>query len=84
MMLTKADGLSSGLRSSEVDQMNNTYTRKDEGKLLLKACPRCSGDYRLDRDHQGWYVMCFACGHVSYPGYEVETTALPDRPRRSA
>ena len=84
MMFAKADGLLSGLRIPGFDQMNNTYTRKDEGKFLLKACPRCSGDCRLDRDHQGWYVMCFACGHVSYPGLEVATTAVPDRRRRSA
>ena len=64
--------------------MNKTYTKQDEGKLLPKACPRCSGDCRLDRDHQGWYVMCFACGHVSYPGVQAEATPLPDRPRRTA
>ena len=35
--------------------------------LMFKSCPRCLGDRSLERDLYGWYVVCLACGHVSYP-----------------
>ena len=36
--------------------------------MMLKACKRCSGDLRLDKDHEiGLYAECLQCGHVTYP-----------------
>ena len=41
--------------------------RSQEGKFLLKSCPRCQGARRIDRDPFGWYLMCFTCGYTTYP-----------------
>ena len=30
--------------------------------LYTKACPRCSGDIKLDRDNYGVYAKCLQCG----------------------
>lgn len=30
--------------------------------LYTKACPRCSGDIKLDRDNFGVYAKCLQCG----------------------
>lgn len=30
--------------------------------LYTKACPRCSGDVKLDRDNYGIYAKCLQCG----------------------
>lgn len=30
--------------------------------LYSKACPRCSGDIKLDRDNFGVYAKCLQCG----------------------
>ncbi len=30
--------------------------------LYNKACPRCSGDVKLDRDNYGVYAKCLQCG----------------------
>jgi hypothetical protein len=30
----------------------------------LKACPRCAGDLREEKDIYGPYVGCIQCGHV--------------------
>ncbi len=30
--------------------------------LYTKACPRCSGDVKLDRDNYGVYAKCLQCG----------------------
>ena len=30
--------------------------------LYTKACPRCSGDVKLDRDNFGVYAKCLQCG----------------------
>lgn len=30
--------------------------------LYNKACPRCSGDIKLDRDNFGVYAKCLQCG----------------------
>ena len=38
-----------------------------EGRLVLKSCPRCQGARRVERDPYGWYVMCFTCGYTTYP-----------------
>ena len=35
--------------------------------VLFKSCERCSGDRVAQSDHEGPYVICLACGHVTYP-----------------
>jgi hypothetical protein len=30
--------------------------------LYMKACPRCSGDIKLDKDNYGVYAKCLQCG----------------------
>ncbi len=30
--------------------------------LYSKACPRCTGDVKLDRDNFGVYAKCLQCG----------------------
>ena len=30
----------------------------------LKACPRCRGDLREEKDFYGAYVACIQCGYV--------------------
>ncbi|MCI0438298.1 MAG: hypothetical protein L0177_04110 [Chloroflexi bacterium] len=35
--------------------------------VLFKSCPRCSGDRTLEQDFYGWYLLCLACGYVTYP-----------------
>ena len=30
--------------------------------LYAKACPRCTGDVKLDRDNYGVYAKCLQCG----------------------
>lgn len=35
--------------------------------VYFKSCTRCSGDRVLDQDIYGWYMLCLACGYVTYP-----------------
>lgn len=55
--------------------------------LYTKACPRCSGDIKLDRDNYGVYAKCLQCGFnrdfktrkEDMPGMNgAETAAGPD------
>ncbi len=32
--------------------------------LYLKACPRCSGDVKYERDVYGRYLECLQCGFL--------------------
>ncbi len=32
--------------------------------LLLKACPKCSGDMHLGEDLYGSYASCLNCGYL--------------------
>ena len=32
--------------------------------LILKGCPRCKGDLKVDRDHDGTYLSCLQCGYI--------------------
>lgn len=58
--------------------------------LYTKACPRCSGDIKLDRDNYGVYAKCLQCGfnrdfvtrRDSTP--EMETTGSPFGPEIAA
>jgi ribosomal protein S27AE len=29
----------------------------------LKSCPRCTGDIFIQRETDGWYEECLACGY---------------------
>ena len=31
---------------------------------MLKACPRCQGDLRINRDFYGEYRQCVQCGYM--------------------
>ena len=39
--------------------------------VYFKSCARCSGDRILDKDVYGWYMLCLACGYVTYPQVKV-------------
>ena len=41
--------------------------------VFFRSCPRCSGDRILERDVYGWYMLCLACGYMTYP--QVKPTA---------
>ncbi len=28
----------------------------------FKSCPRCGGDFFIDKDGDGWYKQCLQCG----------------------
>ncbi len=44
--------------------------------LHLRACPRCHGAMKADRDQYGPYRVCIACGYVFYPpGQSAMTSA---------
>ncbi len=44
--------------------------------VLFKSCPRCSGDRTLEEDLYGYYILCLACGYVSYPVMKEEQEGL--------
>ena len=44
--------------------------------VLFKSCPRCSGDRTLEEDLYGYYILCLACGYVSYPTIKEEQEEL--------
>ncbi|MCH9037874.1 MAG: hypothetical protein IIC23_00645 [Chloroflexi bacterium] len=46
--------------------------------VLFKSCPRCSGDRTLEEDLYGYYILCLACGYVSYPTIQQEQEGLFD------
>ena len=52
--------------------------------ILFKSCPRCSGDRVVENDFYGWYVMCLACGHVSYPERGAELGKQGEEVRKTA
>ncbi len=52
--------------------------------VLFKSCPRCSGDRTMERDLYGWYILCLACGYVSYPKMNVEQPQKRERDTKSA
>ncbi len=33
--------------------------------ILFKACPRCTGDLKLESDMYGPYAQCLQCGHIA-------------------
>ena len=44
----------------------------------LKSCPRCGGDFFLERDWCGWYEQCLQCG------YRAELEDIAEIKRRLA
>jgi uncharacterized protein YbaR (Trm112 family) len=54
----------------------------------LKACPRCRGDLREDRDKYGKYSICMQCGYHEIDTEDEVPPTLPlvsrrGRPRKS-
>ena len=43
--------------------------------MLLKACPRCGGDYHETSDMYGRYHHCIQCGHLQDLPDKVVVTA---------
>ena len=52
--------------------------------VLFKSCPRCTGDRILERDFYGWYVVCLACGFVTYPEVDMDDTPSMAEAQRTA
>ena len=52
--------------------------------VYFKSCIRCSGDRILDKDVYGWYMLCLACGYVTYPQVRVRQTPQLARAERGA
>ena len=52
--------------------------------VLFKSCERCSGDRVEESDHEGPYVICLACGHVTYPKDLSNKLAATASRRKSA
>lgn len=50
--------------------------------VLFKSCPRCSGDRTLEHDLYGWYIICLACGYVTYPALKNEAAHAAARMRQ--
>jgi hypothetical protein len=54
----------------------------------LKACPRCRGDLREDRDKYGNYATCLQCGYHQSDSEDMVPPPLPlisrrGRPRKN-
>lgn len=52
--------------------------------VLFKSCERCSGDMVAESDHEGPYVICLMCGHVTYPKTVSNKLAAIASRRKSA
>ena len=52
--------------------------------ILFKACPRCGGDIRTERDFYGAYKMCLQCGHNVDVKESKEGAQRAERPSRKA
>ncbi|MBF8267805.1 MAG: hypothetical protein HW388_1313 [Dehalococcoidia bacterium] len=42
--------------------------------ILLKACPRCRGDLKINRDLYGEYKECLQCGYMEDVDKEPQTS----------
>ena len=51
----------------------NGIKEPSEDMVFFKSCPRCSGDRILEHDVYGWYILCLACGYVTYPNVRMRT-----------
>ena len=56
----------------------------DKTMVLFKSCERCSGDRVAESDHEGPYVICLACGHVTYPKNLSDKLAAAASKRKTA
>jgi hypothetical protein len=52
--------------------------------ILFKSCPRCSGDRALEHDFYGWYLLCLACGYVTYPDVKMQQPGQPAQAQRKS
>lgn len=46
--------------------------------IHLKGCQRCNGDVVENSDHEGEYMECLQCGHVTYSGKPAENPNAKD------
>lgn len=42
----------------------------------LKSCPRCGGDFFIDKDADGWYEQCLQCAYRR----ELKPLGEPEQP----
>ncbi len=47
--------------------------------VYFKSCRRCSGDRVLDQDIYGWYMLCLACGYMTYPELRTRELRRPSK-----
>ena len=45
--------------------------------VLLKGCPRCRGDLRVNEDTYGEYKQCVQCGYIEDMEPVAERTLSP-------
>ena len=51
------------VKTYNVDELMKVDWRGSAGQMiLLKGCPKCSGDLIIDRDTFGRYFKCLQCG----------------------
>lgn len=41
--------------------------------MMLKGCPRCRGDVRINKDTYGEYKQCVQCGYMQ----DLDSRAVP-------
>lgn len=52
--------------------------------LYLKACPRCRGDVKYERDMYGKYLECLQCGFLLSAKNEAPAAAATAEPEQKA
>ena len=62
----------------------NERGRTNLTRVLFKSCLRCSGDRVLECDFYGWYIVCLACGCVTYPEMKKQAQEAGHGGRRTA
>ena len=53
-------------------------------RVLFKSCLRCWGDRVIECDFYGWYIVCLACGYVTYPEVKKQAQETGHGDRRTA
>ena len=52
--------------------------------IMFKSCTRCHGDRSLEHDYDGWYILCLACGYVTYPEVPTAEARRANEDRKTA
>lgn len=52
--------------------------------MMLKGCPRCRGDLRIDRDNYGEYKQCVQCGYMQDLDSRAVHTAAAKTEKKAA